>query len=153
MLCLQARLLQSGLNSSSLLLPTFVDAIRSALQQKAWQTSQPAQPSGLSQADNQRPPSTTTVPEASSSNNALDASLVDRQLVNMLMQMGFSEHRAAKAALETGNTGPSHCPNACRHLHCIPAPQMQLEQCPHQTASKHACTILQSGSRLHHNVI
>lgn len=40
-----------------------------------------------------------------SSSGGIDDSLVDSQLVGMLVAMGFPWHKAAKAALETGNTG------------------------------------------------
>ena len=39
------------------------------------------------------------------SSDAVDETLVDGQLVGMLVAMGFSRERAARAALETGDTG------------------------------------------------
>lgn len=78
----------------------FVDAMRSALQSKTWERSQPAESSGRSH--------TTASPSAVASGSnpgAVDESLVDSQLVGMLVAMGFPKHRAARAALETGNTG------------------------------------------------
>lgn len=82
----------------------FVDAMRTALQQRAWERSPPAETSG--RAHTRSSPST-RVPSApgSGGSEAVDGSLVDPQLVDMLVDMGFPRQRAAKAALETGNTG------------------------------------------------
>lgn len=82
----------------------FVDAMRTALQQRAWERSPPAETSGRTHIGSS--PST-RVPSApgSGGSEAVDESLVDSQLVQMLVDMGFPRQRAAKAALETGNTG------------------------------------------------
>ena len=77
----------------------FVDAMQLALQSRHWERSQPAESSGQSRTS--WPPATA----AGSATN--DEALVDSQLVDMLVAMGFPKHRAAKAALETGNTGDS----------------------------------------------
>ncbi len=82
----------------------FVDAMRIALKQKAWERPQPAESSGRPQATPSRAQPQGSV-SYSTSNDAVDESLVDGQLVSMLVAMGFSRERAAKAALETGNTG------------------------------------------------
>ena len=82
----------------------FVDAIRSALSQKAWERSQPAETSGRSHTSDK--PAASALSQAGlNSSTAIDDALVDCQLVDMLVAMGFSKHRAEKAALETGNTG------------------------------------------------
>lgn len=83
----------------------FVDAIRSALSQKAWERSQPAETSGCSHTSDK--PAASALSQAGlNSSAAVDDALVDSQLVDMLVAMGFSKQRAEKAALETGNTGP-----------------------------------------------
>lgn len=75
---------------------SFVDAMRAALQSRLWERSRPAESSG--QAHTSTPPGV-----AGSVTN--EETLVDSQLVDMLVAMGFPKHRAAQAALETGNTG------------------------------------------------
>ncbi|DBB08546.1 TPA: hypothetical protein ACH3X3_008685 [Trebouxia sp. C0006] len=87
----------------------FVDAMRIALKQKAWERQQLAETSGRPQttpSSVQTPGSVVYSPSKGSSDSAIDETLVDGQLVGMLVAMGFSRERAAKAALETGNTGP-----------------------------------------------
>ncbi|DBA94712.1 TPA: hypothetical protein ACH3X1_002268 [Trebouxia sp. C0004] len=83
----------------------FVDAMRIALKQKAWERQQPAETSGRTHTNpsSVQPQSSMSY---SDSSDAIDETLVDSQLVGMLVAMGFSRERAAKAALETGNTGP-----------------------------------------------
>ena len=76
----------------------FVEAMRSALQQRAWERSPPVETSGQPQASNVPSP-------GKGSNGTIDESLVDSQLVGMLVAMGFSRQRAVRAALETGNAG------------------------------------------------
>ncbi len=86
----------------------FVDAMRIALKQKAWERQQLAETSGRPQttpSSVQTPGSVVYSPSKGSSDSAIDETLVDGQLVGMLVAMGFSRERAAKAALETGNTG------------------------------------------------
>ncbi|KAL0041605.1 hypothetical protein WJX79_009094 [Trebouxia sp. C0005] len=86
----------------------FVDAMRIALTQKAWERQQPAETSGRTHttpSSTQAPGSMLYFPSKGSS-DAIDETLVDSQLVSVLVAMGFSKERAAKAALETGNTGP-----------------------------------------------
>ena len=75
----------------------FVDAMQSALQSRLWERSQPAEFSGQSH--------TSSSPAGVSGRVTNDEAFVDSQLVDMLVAMGFPQHRAAKAALETGNTG------------------------------------------------
>ena len=75
----------------------FVDAMQSALQSRLWERSQPAESSGQSHASSS--------PAAAAGSVTNDKAFVDSHLVDMLVAMGFPKHRAAKAALETGNTG------------------------------------------------
>ena len=82
----------------------FVEAMRSALQQRAWERPPAAETSGQPQASTTQSASNVPSP-GKGSNGTIDESLVDSQLVGMLVAMGFSRQRAAKAALETGNTG------------------------------------------------
>ena len=77
----------------------FVDAMQSALQSRLWERSQPAESSGRTH--------TSSPPAAVAGSVAHDEAFVNSQLVDMLVAMGFPQHRAAKAALETGNTGTS----------------------------------------------
>ena len=81
----------------------FVDAMRSALQSRAWERSRPAESSGRSHTS-----ASPTAVMPGSNPGAVDESLVDSQLVGMLVAMGFPKHRAARAAFETGNTGACH---------------------------------------------
>jgi len=85
----------------------FVDAMRLALKQKAWERPQPAETSGRPQStpSSAQPPGSMIYSPSKGSSDAIDKTLVDSQLVGMLVAMGFSRERAAKAALETGNTG------------------------------------------------
>lgn len=77
---------------------SFVDTMRATLQSRVWEHSQPAESSQ---------PHTSTPPGVAGSVTN-DETLVDSQLVDMLVAMGFPKHRAAQAALETGNTGDPH---------------------------------------------
>jgi hypothetical protein len=85
----------------------FVDAMRIALKQKAWERQQPAETSGRSQItpSSAQPQGSVSYSPSKGSSDAVDETLVDSQLVGMLVAMGFSRERAARAALETGNTG------------------------------------------------
>ncbi|KAL3160840.1 hypothetical protein ABBQ38_009245 [Trebouxia sp. C0009 RCD-2024] len=80
---------------------SFLDSMRSALQSRLWERSQAAESSGQPHTSS---PLAAVAPGSSSA--AMDESLVDSQLVGMLVAMGFPKHRAVRAALETGNTGP-----------------------------------------------
>lgn len=86
----------------------FVDAMRIALKQKAWERPQPAETSGRPQPtpSNAQPPGSVSYSPSKGNSGAVGETLVDSQLVGMLVAMGFSRDRAAQAALETGNTGP-----------------------------------------------
>lgn len=79
---------------------SFLDSMRSALQARLWERSQPAQSSGQSHTSS---PGPAFAPGSSSA--TMDDPLVDSQLVGMLVAMGFPKQRAVRAALETGNTG------------------------------------------------
>ena len=83
----------------------FVDAMRSALQQRAWERSPPAETSGRTNTGSSPPSDRVPSAHGAGRSDAVDELLVDRQLVDMLVDMGFPRQRAAKAALETGNTG------------------------------------------------
>lgn len=78
---------------------SFVDTMRAALQSRLWDRSQPAESSGQAH---------TSIPPGVAGSVTDEETLVDSQLVDMLVAMGFPKHRAARAALETGNTGESH---------------------------------------------
>ncbi len=85
----------------------FVDAMRIALKQKAWERQQPAETSGRTHTtpSSVQPQGSMLYSTSKGSSDAIDETLVDSQLVGMLVAMGFSRERAARAALETGNTG------------------------------------------------
>lgn len=85
----------------------FVDAMRIALKQKAWERPQAAETSSRTQTtpSSAQPQGSVSYSPSKGSSDAFDETLVDSQLVGMLVAMGYSRERAAKAALETGNTG------------------------------------------------
>lgn len=87
---------------------SFLDSMRSALQSRLWERSQPAETSGHPHTSS---PLAAVAPGSSSA--AVDELLVDNQLVSMLVAMGFPKHRAVRAALETGNTGASYTAGYC----------------------------------------
>lgn len=97
---------------------SFLDSMRSALQSRLWERSQAAESSGQPHTSS---PLAAVAPGSSSA--AMDESLVDSQLVGMLVAMGFPKHRAVRAALETGNTGASYaavyCAEALHSAHPI----------------------------------
>lgn len=83
---------------------SFVDAMRAALQSRLWERSQPAESSGQAH---------TSTPPGVAGGVTKEGTLVDSQLVDMLVAMGFPKHRAAQAALKTGNTGDVHSHSVC----------------------------------------
>lgn len=73
---------------------TFVNAMHSVLQQRAWESLATKSKSASSPAA-----------AAAQSSASRDAQFADTHLVSQLVAMGFSQGRASQAALETGNTG------------------------------------------------
>ena len=105
---------------------SFVDAMRAALHSRLWERSQPAESSG--QPHPSSPPAA-VAPDSVTT----DEALVDSHIVDMLVAMGFPKHRAAKAALETGNTGGSLQLQWLWDTQCCLLDKLYRDNTPHPT--------------------
>lgn len=100
---------------------SFVQTMQSALQQRAWERSLPAETSGHTHTDSNH---------ASDTSSSLNEQLVDSAVVNQMVAMGFAKDGASLAAMKTGNTGTASCSlitQTCRTHSSVTCSRLQMQ--------------------------